>query len=429
MKKMHGCSVLCILFASLAYGQNAQPVLQHPVASQTINQPTGTTLSVNRMENIRYAEQFANGSSTGGIQEAINDLPNGGTVVLPVGTITTTATVVVGNPVIIRGHGFNAQEALGAFGSIVNFNSASGDVFLVNASGVVMQDFTITRPAGIAASGAGVHMAGSELHMSRLQIQNQYEGILTDPGTLYLFLEDSFISGNQGDGAYIAGTARFARNRVWYNGFGPSGGNGIEVRQGGILDSEDDFMFANAGYGVYLNSGPSSTGNPSIMRGDTIDSSGNVGLLIANMTEVRFTDGWIGSSGVTFDGNHQPQYHSPFRSVDGVDVYNTTSKCRINNNQITNNGRHGILFYGAQTFEASNNQVFGNGQSGAGDGIVAVDYPGAPWQNGRIEGNRSWDAGGTVPGEHQGWGINLQGGPEDTSLCSVMISWGTIQAA
>src|ERR1035437_7049438 len=65
-----------------------------------------------QLDNIRFAARFATGSPTGGIQEAINDFggaPACGTIVLPYGTVSATATILVsrrqGCRLIGQGHG------------------------------------------------------------------------------------------------------------------------------------------------------------------------------------------------------------------------------------------------------------------------------------------------------------------------------------
>ncbi len=94
------------------------------------------------LEAIRFAADFANGSSTGGIQEAINNVcaltPKGGTVWLPWGTTTITAAVNVAcNSLEIRGHGFNAL-----------INSTTTDIFTFPAAtvmdGLIFKDFAAT---------------------------------------------------------------------------------------------------------------------------------------------------------------------------------------------------------------------------------------------------------------------------------------------
>jgi hypothetical protein len=83
-------------------GRTAQPLTTGPIygnpdASQQIQQPTGTMLSVNRIEGIRYADQFWDGGDIGAaISAAVADLgTSGGTVIVPAGSYTLTTTINV----------------------------------------------------------------------------------------------------------------------------------------------------------------------------------------------------------------------------------------------------------------------------------------------------------------------------------------------
>jgi hypothetical protein len=64
------------------------------------------------LERIRFADSFAQGSSTGGIAEAIADLNGPGMVVLPNGTVTLTQPLVVTQPSLtLKGQGFQSCVA------------------------------------------------------------------------------------------------------------------------------------------------------------------------------------------------------------------------------------------------------------------------------------------------------------------------------
>jgi hypothetical protein len=88
---------LLTLFPAIAVAQN---IVANPTATQTITQPSGTALNVNRLENIRFADQF------GSIQAAINDAPAGGTVLVPPGyTETLSANLNINKSIVIRFEG------------------------------------------------------------------------------------------------------------------------------------------------------------------------------------------------------------------------------------------------------------------------------------------------------------------------------------
>lgn len=221
MKITFGYLGLSLLFASIALGQGV-PVLQNPTGNQTINQPGTTTLnvntlsvntlSVNRLESIRYADQFASGSSsTGGIQEAINDLPsNGGVVILPAGVTTVTQSIIITKPVILRGHGMGGLSALGngiSFftPSAILSQISNGDMIVVQSpppipncnpntdlipelSGVVLEDFQVQGRGknGGQGVGCGIHFVGSNncSLMRKVTINRVFSNNNTDCGLL-----------------------------------------------------------------------------------------------------------------------------------------------------------------------------------------------------------------------------------------------------
>lgn len=77
--------MLSIIAPSLCWGQN---VVENPSGSQTIVQPSGTSLSVNSLENIKFANQY------GSVQLAINALPTTrGTVYLSPGSYTGPTSI------------------------------------------------------------------------------------------------------------------------------------------------------------------------------------------------------------------------------------------------------------------------------------------------------------------------------------------------
>ncbi len=112
-------------------------------------------MGVQTFADIRFAQRFAAGSSTGGIQEAINDVcaskPEGGTVFLPLGRTTIGAPIYVPcNFVKIEGHGFNTL-----------ISSSAADIFVFPKSkvvvGLVFRDFSATT----TGTGKSVFNLGS----------------------------------------------------------------------------------------------------------------------------------------------------------------------------------------------------------------------------------------------------------------------------
>ncbi len=101
-------------------------------ASSTVGnsqiQDDGTNVSLKRLENVRYADQFCTTPGTLDetcINNAINDLPAaGGTVILPNGTVTAAATITfpTNKPARLTGQGYS---------STVKKNFAGGSLFTV----------------------------------------------------------------------------------------------------------------------------------------------------------------------------------------------------------------------------------------------------------------------------------------------------------
>lgn len=217
MKLIVRCIFPSLLLTSIVPAQQQPiPVNQNPGASQTIVQPLNpmgvpTMFSVNRFETIRYAEQFASGSSTGGIQEAISDLgPNGGEVVLPAGPTTVTSTIHIKTPILLRGHGMGGFSVLG---SGISFSTPStivsqiptGDVISVEAptppsgcnpsnpsglipelDGVVLEDFQVSGRGknGGQGVGCGIHFVGGNNcnPMRKVSINRVFSNNNTDCG-------------------------------------------------------------------------------------------------------------------------------------------------------------------------------------------------------------------------------------------------------
>jgi hypothetical protein len=91
-------------FCSCSYAQN---VLLNPSASQTVSQPSGTMLSVNRLEGIRYADQFPGSDIGAKINAAYADCPGAGCRIrVPAGNFvfsTSIACSVLNKPCVIEG--------------------------------------------------------------------------------------------------------------------------------------------------------------------------------------------------------------------------------------------------------------------------------------------------------------------------------------
>jgi len=105
--------ILILVFATLvgsvpAFGQCGPSVVcTAPTGAQTVVQPSGTTLGVNSLGSVLYADQFAGSDIGAKINSAIAALPaSGGEIYIPAGDYTFNTTInVTGKNIILRGAG------------------------------------------------------------------------------------------------------------------------------------------------------------------------------------------------------------------------------------------------------------------------------------------------------------------------------------
>lgn len=94
--------------ASIGGPSVAGVVLTAPVNTQTVVQPSGTTLNVNRFENIRFADQFTGADASIKINAAITDVISAGGGIVDAsnlsGTQTMSAAIAIGNASLVPVH-------------------------------------------------------------------------------------------------------------------------------------------------------------------------------------------------------------------------------------------------------------------------------------------------------------------------------------
>jgi len=137
------------------------PVLLNPTTNQTINQPSGTELKVNRFEGIRFAENFTD------VQAAINDMSSSGGVVyavdpsvnlalgtLDVGSDTKPITLILGPYAFTADHiVMRANFRIIGTGPINVTNSGTR----ITSIGANTQPLIVNATSGfIAVYGAGI---------------------------------------------------------------------------------------------------------------------------------------------------------------------------------------------------------------------------------------------------------------------------------
>lgn len=155
----------------------------------------GGLLSTKNLEAIRFADQFASGSNTGGISEAYADLPSAGGIVMLGADITISAAQTLAltdsKPLILEGNG-----------RTITFSHTSGI-----GLAVTLNPNTTTRPfliirncvfaySGSSASITGVKLGSQVVGMVNCYVQNcQFNGFNSTSATALAlsFFEDGHI--------------------------------------------------------------------------------------------------------------------------------------------------------------------------------------------------------------------------------------------
>jgi|SRR5579864_248146 len=160
----------------------AQNIVANPSGNQTIVQPgtlaqnNATTLSVNRFENIRYADQFPT------LQRAINDTPPGGTLVVPPGYSTTLPDsdgncVNIGASIVLRFAGsaiiHQGSCQITVQGGTNSVSIVSDSVGLTNGAGGSPVQFL-----GYSGAGAAVQIGSSSSDTTNFYLRGIYVELL-----------------------------------------------------------------------------------------------------------------------------------------------------------------------------------------------------------------------------------------------------------
>lgn len=173
----------------------ANAVLLSPSTSQTVSQPSGTNLFVNRFEQRRYADQFSGADMGAKINAAIADLPSTGGIVdatafqgaqSAAATITVTQGITVllggvtltlaGSPGInLSGQGA-CVEGIGIGTTILQTSSGTADIIQTN------NNFNSAKFLSLVSSvartgGAALRCKGGNGTFEELTIDKTYNGI------------------------------------------------------------------------------------------------------------------------------------------------------------------------------------------------------------------------------------------------------------
>ncbi len=291
------------------------------------------------IHNVRISKDFAVGSTTGGIQEALDDLPaTGGMVYNPPGDYTISSKITVIKPdTTITGAGNSSVLTLAA--------GVDDDMFELadTALRCEISHFAMEGDKANNASGSGIVGIDSEnLHVHHMYITHFKESgvkttkVAADPTECVI--ESNHIHGCDGDGIWFETIARncTARDNVCNNNL-----NGIRV-------------------------GTTVTGGPNTIHGNTCNWNTNNGIMI-NVNESIVSDNLCSSNsyhGIYMyarGGARIVSNTSMYNARDGIRVYRSDD-CLISNNRVSDNGDGwaNIHIEGDGTDTANLNIISGN---------------------------------------------------------------------
>jgi hypothetical protein len=162
------------------------PVFQDPSGDQVIAQQAGTGLFVNRLNNVRYADQFPGADLGAQINAAVADLgPSGGTIEIPAGSYSLATTINLDDThsIVLQGQG--APTAGAAAATTLWYTASSGPVIS-------------------ARSTAGVYIKGMMLLYSSSSFNGaviDFSHSATGGDSAFAIVEDCFIGGSGTSGA------------------------------------------------------------------------------------------------------------------------------------------------------------------------------------------------------------------------------------
>lgn len=280
-------------------------------------------------------------TTTAGIQEAINALPNGGTVLLKTGTYNVTTTISLKSGIILEGESMPTGNTtgVGIGASIVNAGVPAGSpvIKLQNIFGCILRSFQVN---GNKANNAVI--VGSD-------------NILI-----------------QGDGLNYLEKVSLVN----------AAGAGIQVTSSGenVLRNLD--VKTNNQYGIYMNNTYDSH-----IKGCDIGSNVGPGIQASQLTNSEIED-----CNVFLNTDH------------GIVITNCIG-VRVINNRPNNNNKNGIIVFNSLTTafngelnEVIANEVINNSQAGVGSysGILlSGNAANALCKYCLVEGNLVWDSQGT----------------------------------
>ncbi len=208
-------------------------VLQNPVGSQNIVQPGGSSLGVNRLEQIRFADQFSGADGGAKINAADADLGSAAGEIWvnqDIGISWTTAVTISANHVLrfIQGGTYTSSaspmitlagtggagggaSAIGTGTStILQTSSGTADIIKITGNICYVANLTL-RSSVIRTAGAGINCQGGGAFCENLEINPVWNGIQSTTssssigGKNILMRQGAAISGANNAGIILGG--------------------------------------------------------------------------------------------------------------------------------------------------------------------------------------------------------------------------------
>lgn len=227
---------------SIPYEQAVAEDLNLGHGSTTVTNPAGGTMSGSKIgihsllgENVFSATDFAAGSVTGGIQEAIDHCPaDGGRVIIPPGITSINSGISITKPIVLQGHGMSGlSDSVSSFfnASVIKNLSTSADAITITRpagnflSGVTLEDFSIfgNKNIGGASTGSGIVFDGGSggmrgVSLSRVNVRQAKEhGIKILNNSFMLTLTGVQCLDNGLDGINASATVG-GTGQIWFYG-------------------------------------------------------------------------------------------------------------------------------------------------------------------------------------------------------------------
>lgn len=252
---------------------NSVPVYQDPTGSQSINQPSGTSFSVNQLSNansVIFVDGGTYARTGAGIQAAINAAPAGGTVFLPPATYSVGPSdlpVVISQPVNLVGAGWGTVLSVS--------NETTTDVLVVQPAagqtiaGIRIADFAITPASPTSVPGRyGIRLNGTSGEIIHALIDHvaigpvssyaiEADGSGNAQGTPVLStVQNSLLYGGLSF-ASLGDTVRVINNQITGPGYAldaefQSGGASTLIVSGNNITSAGGIHVGSLAYGVQI---------------------------------------------------------------------------------------------------------------------------------------------------------------------------------